>query len=663
MTTTMPLTGPLIQSCSTIESRGKSFVQEKFRRYGVSSYAVYVDHTTRVEDLPEMDDARCVGYFSYDINMLGRPFADKEVQGLVLGKSMPDCDGWLVASTSRASAFSLAKGLKEAGAEDQIIVRFYGGQTTEISAYMDFLAGDTETIISLQHYYDRKYRITFPLDIRWTVCACDGTVVRSGQWVIRPNACVALDSRELDLGDFKGYIFVELEVENLQVRVQPFIHFWADYLSEDGLCRNHQSGWSPWPAGTVFNRGILPKDSGFEAYASLYNANEEPATVTATLHFNRGDGDEVVARELPPVPPGQMAYHNLTALFNDVPFREAEATYVLLTCDEPLHRPNHYIVKAGTFRAIDTYHQTGGHALHLNEEMPSVPAYQMEVRRKAGLKPYEVMVPLLEQRFETDTILGLLSLTFCFLSDVYFRAYDASGKMVFERETTLSTELPVFLNVNEYLAENGVVADGGRFVVSPKEDQGGAGVGFFLGLKHKAYQGVSSTSFVAGQPDINIPVYGGRFFPKSREYQYSPLQVSDHFGPGMLNDEFDSLYVVRHRSMLQGYDKVAEYRLEIFDQDGRLHTLYRTIAPNSHDVFSLSDVLKDAGIEGRQGNYTLWFKSYEQVLKPYIGLFRKSDKAIALDDASEGTLQRDPQIGQIDLNEFDAYLESIGHGR
>ena len=51
MTTTKPLTGPLIQSCSRVAPRGVEFVKEKMETFNVNTFAILVDHTTQPQDL------------------------------------------------------------------------------------------------------------------------------------------------------------------------------------------------------------------------------------------------------------------------------------------------------------------------------------------------------------------------------------------------------------------------------------------------------------------------------------------------------------------------------------------------------------------------------------------------------------------------------------
>jgi len=667
MTTAKPLTGPIMKSGSRTVSRGVEYVRFMFEKYGIKSYAVYVDHTTVVQDLPNVSGASISGYFTFDINLAGKEINGQRIQILTINGPAPDCDGWLIASTSRASAFSVCKAILNVGKEHQIICRFYGGQTTEIDAYMDMFSGETETIMYLNHYFNRKYRIPFPLDVRYTVCGCDGTVIKSGQRIVPPGDITVFDSREMDLGDFEGYLRVELEVENLQVRVQPFIHFWADYISEAGICRNHQSGWAPWPPETVFNRGYLPLNPNLEAIGSFYNANDSEIIVKALLHYNQGGIEKKEERTLDPIPAGHMSYQNLSKIFQDVSLEGVNAAYILLTCDRPLHRPNHYIAVKGGKKFVETFHQTGGKACHW-----AIPSYEYQKRdlekfERFGItSPWSVRLPILEKRFKIETFLGLLSLTLCDLSECTFSILNEKGEEVFTEDVHLDGTNPLFMNVSEYARAHDVnIQAGGTFCMSPQKGISKAprGSTLFFGLKHIDYPFIS-TSFIGSPAEVNLPFYIEAQFPHSREYYFSPLTISDHFMPGIFSDEYDSLFIVEHQSLMKEYEKEAHYRLDIIDIQGRQYTLHRSVGPKSYDTFWLSEVLAEAEIASNSLYYTLWVKSYETKLKPFHLLYRKSDHALSLDDGSEGTLQRDPQIAGIEpkehMDKFAQFLRERG---
>ncbi|MFQ5750774.1 MAG: hypothetical protein ACE5HI_02150 [bacterium] len=650
MTTTKPLTGPLLESGSRAAPRSVSYVSEMFRKYRVKSYAIYVDHTTIVDDLPELHDNKLIGYYTFDIFLVGKEFRGKNIALLRTDQTPDDVDGWLVASTSRAAAFSLAQALMETDHEDQVIVRFYGGQTTEISAYMDLFSGDSETIVYLNHYYDRKYRIIFPIDVRYTIRECDGTVRLAGQRILRPGAITVFDTREMDLGEFHGYLRVELEVENLQVRVQPFIHFWADYVSEAGMCRTHQSGWAKWPANTVFNRGYLPLRTDLEAIVSIYNENDHDIQLKALLHFTREGREESIERFLEHVAAGRMSFQSISKLFDDVNKDGLNAAYVLLTCDNPLHRPNYYIALKGSHKFVDTYHQTGGKACHW-----AIPSYtygrnELERIREVGMPhPWALDIPILPERFQIELFMGLLSLTLCDILAFEAELFNESGEQIFEEGIPIDGTIPLFTNINLWAEKRGIVLkEGGMLRLRPSNDADPIprATAILFGLKHKKFQ-YFSTSFVGSPDNVNLPFYLSGNIPKSREYQYSPMTVSDHFCPGTCSDEFDSLFIVRHTSLLEGYTQTVEYRLDIIDECGRQYSVQRAIGPQQFDIFWLSEILEEANITSKKGHYTLWVKCYGTKLKPYHLLYRRSDHAMSMDDGSEGTLQNDPQISSL----------------
>lgn len=657
MTTTTPLSGPLYRSGSRVAPRKAGAIESMFATHGVRRYAVYVDASTDYDLLPPLP-GECAGYHTFDVECDGAKAPDgAAVKLLRMGGPVPEVDGWLVATTRRSSAPGLAKALMLAGAETQVVVRLFEGQTTQATAYMDLLSGETETLVYVNHYFDRKYRILFPLDMKWTAVDCGGNVRAAGQRIIRPDGITVFDTREMGLGEFEGYLRVNLEVENLQVRVQPFLHFWADYISDAGMCRNHQSGWSPWPAGTTFNRGVLPVDKTLAAWASFYNENPVDVTPHALLHYRAGGQDKTVERDLPPIPAGRMQYVNLSEAFADVDLGDARAAYVLLRHDHPLHRPNHYIALAGTRQFVDTWHQTGGVNPHWNK-----PNYNMFKDRalfaKYGVEPWETKLPLLEDRFEIDTYLGLLSPTLASGSEFTFRLLDAKGRETHREDVVLDGGSDQTINVSEWARQRGAdLADGGTFCLLPGPGQTRVNPPSSVvscGLGHRGNRHVA-TSFTAGSKAANIGIYFNSRMPFAREWESSPMQKTDKFGAVRVDDVFDSLLVVRNLSLDRDYGAVQPFMVDIFDEFGRHWTAHREAGPNGHDAFWASELLQQAGVESDARHYTFWIKSFDAKLVGFHLLYRRSDHALSMDDISDGTLQTDPQIAGINAGAVSSY--------
>jgi len=656
MSTTKPLTGPLLKSGSKTSIRSRDYIDSKMNAYNVKEYAIYVDHTTKINDISYLIDDSYIAFYTFDVNLVGNKLGDNEVLFLseehIKSKSI---DGWLIASTNRAAAFSLAKFLKNSDLGSQIIVRIYGGQTSEIDAYMDFFAGSTRSINYINHYFNRKYRVVFPIDVRYQIRDCEGNTIYSGQKIINPSAIIVIDSNDFKFdGDFKGYLYIEFEVENLQVRVQPFVHFWVDYISHSGMCRNHQSGWSPHPAGSVFNRGILPVSGDIEAVGSFYNENSYPITPDVLLHYNKNGYELKVEKQIKEVSPGCISYINYNELFNDVDLTDVNAAYILTRCDNPMHRPNHYIKNKGREEFVDTYHQTRGGAMHWAPPSMKYLKKEIELFDKYNIYPWLISIPVLASSSLIESYIGLLSEVVA-RSDVYsIGFFNHESKLVFTGTKEFLSSDQHFFNINEYLSSVGVdCAEGGLFIVTAKnnKDSYRGGPPLFFGLKHKKFNYIS-TSFREGQKEAQLPFYMGASMPKVREYRYSFSQISDLFSPQVISNKFDSLNIIVNQSLDKSVTKEIEYKLEIIDEVGHSLVVYRKIKPMSYDFFWLHELVDAKEDTDREKYYTVWVTTGDAYLKSFHGLYRKSDHALSFDDGSEGTLQVDPQIEGIDPNSF-----------
>jgi hypothetical protein len=656
MSTTKALTGPLLKSGSKTSIRSCDYITRKIDIYHVKKYAIYVDHTTKYSDISYLIGDCFVGFYTFDVNLVGNKYNNNKVIFLseenITGENI---DGWLIASTNRASAFSLSIFLKNIDLEYQIIVRLYGGQTSEIDAYMDFFAGPTRSLNYINHYFNRKYRVVFPIDVRYQIRDCKGNTIYSGQRIIKPSGITVIDSNDFEFnGSFKGYLYIELEVENLQVRVQPFIHFWADYISDSGMCRNHQSGWSQHPAGSVFNRGIMPVSSSIQAIGSFYNENSFPITPDVLLHYNKNGHELKIERKIKEVRTGCISYVNYSKLFNDVDFTGVDAAYILTRCDHPMHRPNHYIKIKNCEEFIDTYHQTRGGAMHWAPPSMKYSKKEIELFDEYGVYPWLISIPILPLHSLIESYIGLLSEVVAMGDNYHVGFYNHESKLVFTDSKEFTTKDKHFFNINEYLNSVGVdCTEGGLFIVTAKnnEDSHRGGHPLFFGLKHKKFNYIS-TSFREGQKEAQLSLYMGASMPNVREYRYSFSQISDLFSPQMISSKFDSLNIIVNQSLDKGVTKEIEYKLEVIDEDGHSLVIYKKIKPMSYDTFWLSDIVDTKEDTDREKYYTIWITSGDAYLKSFHGLYRKSDHALSFDDGSEGTLQVDPQIEGIDPNSF-----------
>lgn len=626
-------------------SRGEQYVSDFFSTYGVKRYAVLIDHTSVFEDLPELSGLDLCGFFTFDMNLAGTKFAGREVALIKSCGPVPPCDGWLILSTLRAAVFALTHALRLTGNEHQIICRPYGGQTTEINTYMDFFSGETETVVQICNYFDRKYRTPFPVDVRYTIRDCDGRPRAAGQRIIPAGGLTVIDSRELDLDRFEGYLRVSVEVENLQSRIQPFMHYWADYISEAGLCRNHQSGWDQWAANVVFARGYMPVEPDLDLTLCFWNDNDVESHPRILLHWNRNGEEIAVERAAAAIPARQMSYQNISELFRDVSLEGAESAFYLITLDTPLHRPNYYIHPNGTKQYINTSHQTGSDACHWAVPTDCYQADYLHRLEQFDTDPWVIQFPMLDNRFRIDTYLGLLSSTFCKINDFTFTFRNAKGEIVFSKDETIDGRSPQFLNLQEYARRHGVEIDSGLFGLSPKKGlrEVPRRAISLPGFKHRDYPYIC-TAPASGYEDPNLPFYIDKLNPMCHQYEYSPVQVTDRFGPGMVSEEYDTLYIVTNCSLWKHYDRECEYRLDIIDPGGKMYSTYRRIAPQSFDAFWLSELLLQQAIPSESAYFTVWQKSNDTLLISYHFLYRKRDHAMSADDTFGGVLMMEPVL-------------------
>ncbi len=628
--------------------RTSDHIRNAFRRYGIRNYAVLVDGTSRPEDLPVLPEYRGCGFFSFDVKEDGREFAGDRVRLISLDGPVPDADGWLIASTARSAAVALNHMLMRSDMERQVVTRLYAGQVSQIRSYMDVFSGETETAVQIHHYFDRKYRITFPLDVRYAICACDGAVRAAGQRIIPPGGLAIIDTRELHLGEFAGYLWLEVEVENLQMRVQPFIHFWADYISAAGLARNHQSGWDQWAPDTVFARGYYPVEPDLELTLSFYNENEVATHPTLLLHYQRDGKEFAVERAADPVPARHMAYQNISGLFRDVSLDGVQSAFYLIKCDTPLHRPNYYVAPRGTRQYVNTSHQTGSDACHWAVPTDSYNADYLQKIDGLDVDPWVIAFPILDEKYRIDTYLGLLSSTIAGIRDFTFRFRNQRGEVVFARDETLDGSSPAFLNLNEYARRHGVAPAPGLFGLAPRRGlpEVPRRAISLLGFKHRDYRYIC-TAPASGFEDPNLPFSLESPVPLQQQFDSCPVLVTDRFAPGMVSEEYDTLYIVTNCSLYRKYARPCTYRLEVFDAEGRMHAMSRTIQPQSYDAFWLSEILADAGICAASPYYTIWQKSYDTLLIGYHFLYRKRDHALSCDDTFAGTLLLEPQVWDV----------------
>jgi len=438
---------------------------------------------------------------------------------------------------------------------------------------------------------------------------------------------------------------VMVEVENLQSRVQPFMHYWADYISEAGLCRNHQSGWDQWAANVIFSRGYMPVEPDLDLTLCFWNENDVESHPRVLLHFNQNGEEKAIERSAATIPAQHMSYQNISELFRDVSLEGANSAFCLVTMDTPLHRPNYYIHPKGTRQYINTSHQTGSDACHWAVPTDCYQADYLQKLDRVDTDPWVIQFPMLDKSFGIDTYLGLLSSTFCKINDFTFIFRNAKGEVVFSKDETIDGRSPQFLNLQDYARRHGVRIESGLFGLAPAKGlkEVPRRAISIVGFKHKDHPYIC-TAPASGYEDPNLPFYIDKLNPMCHMYDYSPVQVTDRFGPCIVSEEYDTLYIVTNCSLWKHYDRECEYKIEIVDPKGKMYCVYRKIPPQSFDAFWLSELFSAEGIPSDSTCFTLWERSNDTLLISYHFLYRKRDHAMSADDTFGGVLMMEPLL-------------------
>ena len=198
-------------------------ITAKIKHFQIKRIAILVDGKTNTEELNQLPDVSIVGYYSFSLDIIGTKVNGFEVQPLLPNTSAVDTDGWLVSAVNEFAGYSLNQYLLENSKEEQVIIQHVKApHGTVYYSYIDFFSNEQRTMVQIHNYFDRCYRIPFPLDIRLTLRNAEGEILETGQVVIPPNGIRVISSDDFSTQDFVGYLEVEFEGTS---KVNPFLHY------------------------------------------------------------------------------------------------------------------------------------------------------------------------------------------------------------------------------------------------------------------------------------------------------------------------------------------------------------------------------------------------------------------------------------------------------
>ena len=600
-------------------------INAKIKRFQIKRLAILVDGETNTEKLDLLKDVSIVGYYSFSLHLIGTKVNGFEVEPLLPNTSV-DTDGWLVSAVNEFAGYSLNQYLSENSIEKQVIVHHVKApHGTTYYSYIDFFSSEQRTTVQIHNYFDRCYRIPFPLDIRFTLRNSEGEIVETGQVIIPPNGIRVISSDDFTVEDFAGYLEIEFEVTS---KVNPFLHYYANYFSEDFISNNHSS----------FTRGYIPTSDDQSLVVCLFQRNySNPVNAKAILRYISGETHKTIERNFPPLKKNHMVFQDIKELFHEIDFSKTEAPCVVVQSEVPLHRPNYYYSKRGKKGYYDTSHAgPDPQKVYVKAFGASLTKEERDKAQKFGCHEMELKQFIFPSEMGIESILGLGNDTTVEIKKFIFDFYNENGGLVYSFEDEFNYDKQTYINLNEYLKEKGIEKFSGSLSLRPSSKAPDVPVVMngVSAYKHCDNPYMTSTAASGGLAD-NIPFYFGATPPNYIGGECS-LGVTDIFGPGIASDIYDTYYAITYACSNKNLVKKIEYEIQILNANGQKTVIYRTICAHGCDFFKLSDLVQQTGHNSEGGYYAVWFFAVGTHLYGQRILFRKSDSAISVEHCYVG---------------------------
>jgi hypothetical protein len=601
-------------------SKSAAEISAEMLLFSVWSFSVLVDDATDAAMIETIPQAGVTGYYTFTAATAGRKIGDATVQLLPALERLPDSGAWLVASTSKAG-YALNEWLGKHGREGDLVFTLAKARVAAIYSYVDFFHGETETVAYITNNFERGYKIHFPIAVRFLLRSQTGEVLKAWQRMIAPNQTIAIDSREMDLTEpLFGYLEAYTDIRHVNGEVSPFLHFNCDYISADGIATIHQSGFKPWPAGSRFERGIVPVDGRSQLTISLFNKpNDVPVICRAELRFTRNGQRVTASRDLPPVARDHMVLVDINEVFADELARGAEAADVIIVPNQPMHRPNFYLHPRGrrwSWTAVEHGAATTARIL---------PREQRHRIAELGAHPWICAFPILPERFGIDTTVIYFQEGEAALHDFTFELHDRLGATLHTEDVHCAFGRQI--NVSDWARTRSIPLNGGLLTVSPAANVANVPSGFSFLEGFQPRDNPHRSVVVSGAGMLNVPYEWEQSWMWN--HPMVPTVHTEQFGKAVVNEAFDTLVTLSNASAMLNDDRAADLDFDVYAEDGSMAHFRMRIAPNSSLTFSIRELLRGSDLPGT-GHYALWIYCRDRQVQGFHILQRNSDHAIGV---------------------------------
>jgi hypothetical protein len=615
-------------------------MRSQMERYRLRKPAILWDGKVAIADIldlvfPDADNEPPVYTFSLDACL--DPAARPSPRLLEAGPGPSSADGWIVASGNPLDQASLAGFLSEQGLSDRVILNqsVFSG-TTSYYSYIDYLGGDHRTLIHIHNPIRRCYGYPFPLAIRLTLRDASGSILDVTQSLLAPDCGVTLTKDSFRVSPERGYVEAEFELHR---KVNPFLHYLADYSNEAHVFTNHQSGLGLHPARSRFTRGYLPSNPRDELEVCLFQRDySNPPPIRITLRYRQADRERALQTEIGNLARGEIRWLGVRSLFPDVDPASLGNAILEVESDVPLHRPNYYYRSGVTGLYHDVSHAGADLRMQVASVyggQPTVTSREKEALREHGVDAFDLRFFLPPEEFGVDSIAGMGNDTTAEITDFQARYYSADG--------VLRDSFPVHFPVpNEFQDLDAMVRarfprkGGGVLSLVPARaaDPVPIVMNGISGFRRSGGGPLTTTAASGSQPD-NLPLYfrGG---PPCYTGSLSTYGVTEIFARGIRSAEFDTLFMLSYPKSSKGAARRAAVEIQILSRGGSRYCHHADIAPNGSLFLRLSEMLKKFPEADGEEYFTIWFLASGAHMYGQHLLIRTSDGSISLEHCYVG---------------------------
>jgi len=616
----------------------------RLSQFGARKLAILIDENSDIKELRKLTQQlgkelgiELVGIYSFSLEMISRNVHGHIVQPLLPDHAPENIDAWLLSAGNRLAQYSLNQYLLEQQNEHQAIVKHTKDVlSTRYYSYIDFFTIDGQkTDVQFHNYFERMYGNPFPLALLLTLRDRSGKVIECKQIIVPTNGIVSISSETFSARQFEGYLEAEFDVNS---KVQPFLHYYATYQSDDFICGNHQAGLGLLPAGSMFTRGYIPADENETMLVSIFQRNySSPVVAKGTLKYFDAGGLKQIERQFPPLARNAMQVQDVKHLFSEVDFSKVKSALIEISADVPLHRPNYYYARKGKKGYYDVQH--GGpdprtYATNFGTSVVS-PKYKGKFREN-NCYAMDLRQFVFPAAMGIESLIGLGNDTTATIKQFKIGWYSESGILLKSIDHYFEYDTERFINLNRLASQHGIKDFSGSVSFRPFDETVVVPIILNATSAYKSMRNpyISSTAASGAIPN-NTPFY----FPSGPSNYFDEnchTGRTNIYGPACYSDNFDTYFGISFACSYTGAHKNAEYQIQIFNSAGKSRILERELEANGTAYLKLSELIEELNFQSTDGNYCVWIFSIGATLYAQRIVVRKSDGAIAVEHCYVG---------------------------